>query len=502
MSGFGVGSWPARRARTAPHRTAVVDADGSLSYAELDERVRGLARGLRDLGIRRGERVAYLGANHRTFLESLFACGLLGAVFVPLNTRLAAPELEYCLADSGSAALIHGPSPLAAPLRAPDSVRRTVALGTGPPGALRYEELLAGAGTEPLEEVVTLEDPFVIMYTSGTADRPKGVLLTHGNVTWNAVNVLVDVDLTSSEVALCVAPLFHAAGLNMGCLPILLKGGTVVLEAAFTPDRVLRLIESHRVTYVFGVPTMFAAIARAPAWSAADLSGLRRIVCGGAPVPAAVSAAYLERGVVFSQGYGMTEASPGVLLLPAGDAERKAGTAGVPHFFTDVGVTDRRGRRVEAGRRGEVRVSGPNVMREYWGRAEETAATLENGWLRTGDLASVDDEGYISIMDRTKDVIVSGGENVSPAEVERELAAHPDVEECAVIGVPDAKWGEVGLAVVVPSREAHASGPELLRFLRSRLAGYKTPRSVVFAEALPRSSTGKLLKRVLRERHR
>jgi fatty-acyl-CoA synthase len=498
VNDLGLGSWPARRARAAPHRTAVVDADGRHSYAELDERVRRLAHGLRGLGIERGERVAYLGANHHTFLETLFACGLLGAVFVPLNTRLAAPELEHCLADSGSAALIHGPPP---PAPTP-ALRHTVAREAGRPGALRYEDLLAEATPTSFEETITLEDPFVIMYTSGTTDRPKGALLTHGNLTWNTVNVLVDVDLASDEVALCAAPLFHAAGLGMGCLPVLLKGGTVILEAAFDPDRALGLIETHRVTYMFGVPAMFAAIARARSWPAADLSGLRRIVCGGAPVPAAVSEAYLDRGVVFSQGYGMTEASPGVLLLPAEDAARKAGTAGVPHFFTEVRIADLRGRRVAAGRRGEVRVSGPNVMRGYWGRTGDTASALDDGWLRTGDIASADEEGYVSIVDRAKDMIVSGGENVSPAEVERELSAHPDVEDCAVIGVPDADWGEVGKAVVVPSREAHASGPELLRFLRTRLAGYKTPRSVVFAEALPRSPSGKLLKRVLRERYR
>ncbi|HEU5128148.1 MAG TPA: long-chain fatty acid--CoA ligase [Glycomyces sp.] len=498
MRDRGLGSWPRRRARKTPHKTAVVDAHGRFSYAALDERVNRLAHALRGLGVRRGDRVAYLGPNHHAFLEALFASGMLGAVFVPLNARLAAPELEYCLEDSGSTVLVHGPTPFTAP----PAVRHSIAVGSGAPRSLDYGALLDGAAATPIDEPVALEDAAVIMYTSGTTGRPKGALLTHGNLTWNAVNVLVDIDLASDETTLCIAPLFHAAGLNMACLPTLLKGGTVVLEAAFDPELALRRIESHRVTYVFGVPVMFAAIARSGAWAAADLSSLRRAVCGGAPVPRPLIDAYLARGVAFSQGYGMTEASPGVLLLAGEDCARKAGTAGVPHFFTDVRLDGAEGRDAEAGRLGEVAVSGPNVMREYWRRPGETALAVEDGWLRTGDIAAVDDEGYLSIVDRVKDVFISGGENVYPAEVERALGEHPGVAECAVIGVPDRTWGEVGRAVVVPVSAAHADGAALLRFLRGRLAGYKVPKSVVFVGELPRSPGGKVLRRALREAHR
>ncbi|WP_026925169.1 acyl-CoA synthetase [Glycomyces arizonensis] len=498
MRDFGIGSWPTRRARKTPHRTAVVDTDGRFSYAALNERVHRLAHGLRRLGVRRGDRVAYLGPNHHTFLEALFASGRLGAVFVPLNTRLAAPELEYCLADSGSTVLIHS----AAPFTAPAAVRHSIAIGSDDPRSLDYGELLAIGAASPIDEAVALDDAAMIMYTSGTTGRPKGALLTHGNLTWNAVNVLVDTDLSSDETALCVAPLFHAASLNLTCLPTLLKGGTVVLEAAFDPDSVLKRIETQRVTCMFGVPVMFDAITRAEAWAGADLSSLRRVVCGGAPVPASTIDAYLDRGIAFIQGYGLTEASPGVLLLPGDECARKAGTAGVPHFFTDVRLVDDRARPVEAGRPGEVVVSGPNVMREYWGRPGDTAQAVEDGWLRTGDVATADDDGYMSIVDRTRDVIISGGENVYPAEVELALGGHPDVEDCAVVGVPDGTWGEVGRAVVVPASAEHAGESELLRFLRGRLAGYKIPKSVVFTGALPRSPSGKLLRRKLRDEHR
>ncbi|WP_091039423.1 AMP-binding protein [Glycomyces harbinensis] len=494
MRDFGIGSWTARRARKTPHRTAVVGPGGRFTYAELHERVHRLAHGLRGLGVRRGDRVAYLGPNHHTFLEALFAGGVLGAIVVPLNTRLAAPELAHCLEDSGSEVLIrHGGSVPGA------QVRRTIDVGGA--GPLGYEALLADSPAAPIDENVALEDPFVIMYTSGTTGRPKGVLLTHGNLTWNAVNVLVDMDLAHDEVTLCAAPLFHTAGLNMTCLPTLLKGGTVVLEPAFDPERALRLVEDLRVTYMFGVPVMFDAMARSASWAGADLSSLRRLACGGAPVPAATISAYLDRGIVFSQGYGMTEASPGVLFLPAQDSAAKAGTAGVPHFFTDVEVVDAAARPVAAGQRGEVMVHGPNVMREYWGRSAETAAAFADGWLRTGDIAVADTDGCISIVDRAKDMFISGGENVSPAEVELALREHPGVADCAVVGVPDATWGEVGKAVVVPAG-APPDGPALLAFLRGRLAGYKVPKSVAFADELPRSPTGKILRNTLREEFR
>lgn len=496
MRNLGVGSWTARRARRTPHRTALIDDDGRWSYAELHERVTKLAHGLRRLGLRRGDRIAYLGPNHHTFLETLFAAGMLGAVFVPLNTRLARPELRHCLADSGSTLLVHDPR-----LHADaDSVRQSIALGQDYLDLLDDSELDGSGG--PIDEPVALDDPFVLMYTSGTTGRAKGALLTHGNLTWNAVNVLVDTDLASDDVTLCVAPLFHTAALNMTCLPTLLKGGTVVLLPAFDPELVLASIERHRVTVMFGVPVMFEALACSPSWSTTDLSSLRQLLCGGAPVPLPLIRTYQKRGLVFSQGYGMTETSPGVLFLGSQDSVRKAGTAGVPHFFTDVRVVDDRDRPVGPGEKGEVLVAGPNVMRGYWGRPEETAQVLADGWFRSGDVATVDHEGYVQIVDRVKDVIISGGENVYPAEVELALSAHPDVAECAVIGVPDDKWGEVGKAIVVPTSDEHADEAELLAYLRERLAGYKVPKSVTFTTELPRSATGKVLRKALREEFR
>ncbi|MFI8292031.1 long-chain fatty acid--CoA ligase [Streptomyces sp. NPDC085614] len=502
MLNQGIGSWPARRARRTPDRIAVVHEDRTLTYRALHGRVQRLAHGLRALGVTSGDRIAYLGPNHPAFLETLFAAGTLGAVFVPLNTRLAAPELAHNLADSGSTVLVHAPeqAEAARAAAAEAGVSHRITLAAPDDGALGYEDLLAGAGTGPLDEPVTPDDPCMIMYTSGTTGRPKGAVLSHANITWNSVNVLVDTDLSADEVTLVVAPLFHTAGLNMTCLPTLLKGGRVVLLAAFDADRVLDTIEHRAVTYMFGVPTMYDAMAARPRWASADLSSLRTLNCGGAPVPARTIAAYLDRGLAFSQGYGMTEASPGVLFLDREQAAAKAGSAGVPHFFTDTRLVLPDGSDTAPGERGEVLVQGPHVMTGYWGRPEDTTAAFTDGdWLRTGDIARTDADGYAYIVDRVKDMFVSGGENVYPAEVEDALLGHPAVAECAVIGIPDPLWGEVGRAVVVLEPGTRAAEEDILGHLHGRLAKYKIPKSVVLADGLPRTASGKIVKPAVRD---
>ncbi|MFG3345720.1 long-chain fatty acid--CoA ligase [Streptomyces sp. NPDC048018] len=516
MLNQGIGSWPARRARKTPDRIAVVHEGRTWTYRELHERVLRLAHALRALGAARGDRIAYLGANHPTFLETLFAAGALGTAFVPLNTRLAAPELAFNLADSGSVVLVHAPehTEAARAAAAEAGVRHRIVLaGPGGDGALGYEELLADAGTGPLDEAVAPEDPCMIMYTSGTTGRPKGAVLSHANITWNSVNVLVDTDLAHDEVTLVVAPLFHTGSLNMTCLPTLLKGGRVVLLGAFDAGRVLDLVEELRVTYMFGVPTMYDAMAAQPRWESADLSSLRTLNCGGAPVPTRTIAAYLDRGLAFSQGYGMTEASPGVLFLDREQTAAKAGSAGVPHFFTDTRVVLPDGREAGPGERGEILVQGPHVMTGYWRRPEATedafageddgrdgAEAVRGGrWLRTGDIARLDEDGYAYIVDRVKDMFVSGGENVYPAEVEDALLTHPGVAACAVIGVPDPVWGEVGRAVVVLRPGSQADGDELLGHLQGRLAKYKIPKSLVLTGDLPRTASGKIVKAAVRD---
>jgi fatty-acyl-CoA synthase len=497
MRNQGVGSWAARRARMSPDRVAIVHDGCQYTYREVAARATRLAHVLAARGIGRGDRVAYLGSNHPTLLEALFATGLLGAAFVPLNTRLAAPELAYILRDSGAAALIWSPrlAGVVEQLRAHDVVRCELALDG-------YEQALSTVESEPIDLAVEPGETCMIMYTSGTTGRPKGVMLTHANITWNTVNLLVDVDVTSTEVTLVSAPMFHVAALNQTVLPTFCKGGTALLVSAFDPDSTLELIERHRVTFLFGVPAMFLAVARSPRWAEADLSSVRSAICGGAPVPEPLIATYRQRGVTFLQGYGLTEAAPGATFLRAGDSPAKAGSAGTPAFFTDVRLAGPDGAPVPPHEPGEVLIEGPNVMAGYWGLPEETAAALTaDGWLHTGDIAIADDEGFLYIRDRIKDLIISGGENIYPAEVEEVIYQHPAVAECAVIGVPDERWGEVGRAVVVLRPGARLEPAELLAFLDGKIARYKIPKSVVFADGLPRTASGKVLKHRLRDRH-
>lgn len=500
MRNQGIGSWTARRARKSPHALAVLHQDRPFTYLNLHERSLRLATQLRGSGLERGEAVAYLGPNHPAYLETLFAAGILGAVFVPLNTRLAPAELEYCLADSGSRILIHTPDFTKQAEESSASLEDLQLVAVDE----RYESALSTGPADPIDEPAALADPCMIMYTSGTTGRPKGAVLSHGNLTWNSINVVVDTDLSHGEVTLVSAPLFHTGALNMTCLPTLLKGGTVILEEAFDEARTFELIAARGVTMLFGVPTMYLRLANAPGFDKADLSGVRNLMCGGAPVPEPLIRRYLERGLSFVQGYGMTESSPGALLLDAEHALSKAGTAGVPHFFTDVRLARPDGAVAAPGETGEIQVEGPNVMLGYWGRPVETRRTVTDGWLRSGDLAVADDDGYVRIVDRMKDLIISGGENISPAQVESVLYQHPAVSECAVIGVPDERWGEVGRAIVVlrePASAEEALSAELLAFAAERLAKYKVPKSVVFTDSLPRTGAGKVLKSALRERH-
>lgn len=475
----------------SPDRIALVYEGTEWTYRQLHERATRLAHVLARLGVMHGQRVAYLGPNHPTFLETLFATGQLGAVFVPLNWRLATPELTYILSNSGAEVLIVAATHSST--MASRVVRATITVGE------QYEALLTGASTEPVDEVVDPDETCMILYTSGTTGQPKGAMLTHANITWNSVNLLLDVDLTGDEVTLVAAPMFHVAALNQTVLPTLLKGGRVVLVSSFDPGQTLGLIARHRVTYLFGVPTMFLAMARAPDWVEADLSSVRSAICGGAPVPEAVIAPYQERGVTFMQGYGLTEAAPGVLFLRRDESVHKAGSAGTAAFFTDVRLARPDGTTAGPGEPGEILVQGPNVMAGYWRMPTDTAAVLSPaGWLRTGDIGVADADGYITVRDRTKDLIISGGENIYPAEVEDALYRHPAVAECAVIGVPDPHWGEVGRAIVVLRDGCQVEPEDLLRSLDGRIARYKIPKSVVFTDTMPRTASGKVVKKELR----
>jgi fatty-acyl-CoA synthase len=497
----GLGYWITRRAALSPQRTALVFGDERISYAEFDRHINRAAHSLRALGVNHGDRVAYLDLNHPRFFVVMFAAAKLGAIFVPLNFRLTAPELSFIIQDAGVHTLIH--DEMFAPVI--DEVRdqlpcRNLISTTAREGVRAWLEVIHDQRDSALDNQVDTDETAVIMYTSGTTGRPKGAMLTHANFLWNNINALLAYDTLADDRTLVVAPLFHIGGLNVTPLSAFLKGATVVLERAFDPTRVLELIPKHRITTMFGVPAMFLFVSQHPGFAQADLSSVRTFICGGAPVPEALIRLYGDRGITFAQGYGLTETAPFASIVPVDRALDKIGSAGLPPFFTDVRCVDDRDDPVPTGERGEVVVRGPNVMKGYWNRPEATAEAIRNGWFHTGDVGVMDDEGYLYIVDRKKDMIISGGENIYPAEVEDCLYKHPDVAEVAVIGVADERWGETVRAIVVAKPGTAPTEQDIKDFAQGQLARYKQPHSVVFTEVLPRNPAGKVLKFELRER--
>lgn len=502
MPDTGMGSWPMRRARIDPDRIAFRQGDRTVSYSELATRVENLAAGLARLGLEKGDRIAYLGPNDIAAFESFFAAGRIGAIFVALNTRLSAAEIAYMLSDSGTTVLVHAEE-TAELARSADAaaqgVRTLIALpGAGGPGALDYEDVIAAGAPHEADRDVGLGDDALILYTSGTTGRPKGAVLTHANLTFNAMNQLAHTDVLGSDVVLCIAPLFHVTGLGLVSLPTLFKGGTIVMAPRFDPEWVLRTIAKEQIVAFSAVPTMLQMLCDHPAWDTADLTSMRYVVFGGSPVRERVARAWHGRGVAMHHGYGMTEGAPGVFMAtPEGGAERPT-SAGVPHFFVDVALGTAEGDTSDPPGVGELLIRGPNVFHGYWGRPEESAAGFEDGWFRTGDLVRVAPDGWAYIVDRVKDMIISGGENVYPAEVEAVIAQVPGVAENAVVGVPDDRWGEVGCAFVVRTADGAVDEAALRRGLEGRIARYKIPRYFHFVADLPVTASGKVRKSVLR----
>ena len=499
-AGVGVGSWIERRARIDPDRPAIITGDHPVTYAELAERIRRLAGGLHRLGVGHGDRVAWLGPNHGAFLEAFFAVGTLGAVLAPVNHRLAPNERALVLEDAEPTVLIEHHA--VAPTRAPASVRNRLVVGGGASdGALDYETFVAGSPDHGFDVRVALDDLLFLPHTSGTTGSPKGVMLTHGNVTWNVVNFLSRADFRGDDVTIAIAPFFRVGGTGVNILPVLFVGGTVVVPDAASGDAILELIERHRVTVGFGNPDVLEGMVRAERWQAADLSSIRFILTGGAPVPERLIRAFHDRGVALVQGYGLSEAGPLVLLLDAERSLGKIGSAGRPPLLVDIRIVDPDGRDVGPSETGELLARGPNVMAGYWRRPADTGEVLvTGGWLRTGDAARVDDDGDVWIVDRLDARFIAGGGTVYPGDVERQLMTHPGVADAGVVAIVTPAGDVTGMAFVVQLPGSSATETELLEFARGRLAPHEVPASIRFLDRLPRSSVGKLLRSELRAR--
>ncbi len=497
-----LGNWLYQRAQRTPHRPALTFEGTTRTYAELQQRIDRLANGLRAKGVCHGDRVGFLGLNQPSFLESLFAAARLGAIFVPLNFRLSGPELGFIINNAGIHTLI-----VDAPHRhVIDSIRgdlpcrRYVSADQSVDAWPSTDSLIAGHQPLRIGEPVTEDEVAVIMYTSGTTGRPKGAMLTHGNIWWNNTNVLLTFDVQGNDIVLVVAPLFHIGGLNVNTLVTWQTGGHIVLHRAFDPSRFLEDIAKHRISSTFAVPAMLLFVSQQPNFANADLSSLRTIVCGAAPVPEPLMRLYAERGVPINQGYGLTEASPLLTFLAPEWGINKLGSAGRAPLFTEVRLLTPDGQDVSApGEKGEIIARGPNITKGYWNNPEATAAAIDaEGWLHTGDVGTFDADGFLFIVDRVKDMVITGGENVYPAEVENILYEHPAIAEIAVIGLPDEQWGEAVVAVAALKPEARLELEELREFATDRLARFKLPRRLEIVSALPRNPAGKVLKFELR----
>jgi fatty-acyl-CoA synthase len=485
--------WTAYHADLSPDKMALVDEwrDLEITYSDLEDRVRRLAVWLHENGVSEGERVAFLSQNTTDIFEALFACAKLGAILVPLNWRLAVPELQFIVDDCRPRVLIHEPDGEAVPEL---DVEVRLALGEPFEGAKGSVDPTRA----PMVSAVH-DDPWAILYTSGTTGHPKGAIETHGMFFWNAVNIGNLVGLTKDSAGLNVLPTFHTGGLNLYTTPLIHLGGTAVNLREFDGPKILEWLSSARITHFFGVPAIYQFLAEDPGWETTDLSPVESWACGGSPMPVALLERYAERDVVIRQGMGLTETSPTLFLTDEANALSKAGSVGKTALHTAVRIVGEEGNDVEPGEIGELWAKGPNVTPGYWERPEANEESFTDGWLHTGDAARMDEDGYVYIVDRWKDMYISGGENVYPAEVEQVLFRHENVMDVAVVGVPDERWGEVGLAIVVPRDREIFDPDELLEFCQGKLARYKIPKRIATVEELPRNAGGKVLKRNLRE---
>lgn len=492
--------WIERQAAFAPARCAIRFAGQDISYAMLAARIDAVARALAAAGVATGDRVAFLGLNNPEMLAMLFACARVGAMIVPLNWRLAPPEHREMLADCEPKLLVVEPrfaAGIDSVKEGPVSMRRVVPGDV--PGWERYESfVVAGQGTAaPRNGADDL--PVLLCYTSGSTGRPKGVVLTQGALFHNAVNSERMHDLTSADRVLTTLPLFHVGGLNILTLPALHAGATVTVHAKFDPEAALDTIEREAITLTVLVPAQVEALRTLARWPEAKLASLRMITTGSQIVPPRIFEVVHARGVPLVEVYGSTETSPIATYVPAAEARRKAGSAGLPAMHCEIRVADEAGADVAQGASGEILVRGPNVMTAYWGKPEATAEALRGGWFHSGDIGHFDADGWLVVDGRIKDMIISGGENIYPAEIENVLAECEAIAEVAVVGRPDERWGEAVVAVVVPKPGKSVTDREVFAALEGRVARYKHPRSIVTVAQLPRTALGKVQKSEVRE---
>lgn len=503
--------WVFRWSELSPGKPAIIFNNEQITYGELNNRANRAACWLQSLGIEKGDRVAVMLENCPEFIEIYIACARLGSIFVPINFRLALPELDFTLKNARPRLFVFGGkdvdmlTPLSQAYQRPPMLFACVGEQPFPEGVLDYRaETVLFTGQRPFLTQslgpADPEEPHVIMYTSGTTGQPKGAVLSHRKTFFNCLNAEIFFKLNYDDVMLIILPLFHSGGLFIQASPILYKGATMVIQPRFDPDRTYDDIVRFRVTKLLGVPTVYRALLRVDPAKRGDLSSLRVCAIGGEKTTPELLQECVDAGLFLRQIMGQTETS---ILLWASEEEslRKPGTVGRPVFHAEVGLVDRTGKPVGIGEVGELVVRGSITMKEYWQDPVKTEDTIKNGWVRTGDLARRDEDGYYYLVDRAKDMYISGGENVYPAEVEKVMREQEGIDDIAIIGVPDEIWGEVGHAFIIRKPGTSFSPDELIGFCAGKLARYKWPRYITFCQDFPRTSLGKVRKTVLSTQH-
>jgi acyl-CoA synthetase (AMP-forming)/AMP-acid ligase II len=497
-----IGGLLTKRAFMTPDREGLVCEGIRRNYRELNERANRLADTMRAMGVRHGDRVGLLALNEPEYFDMYFGLGKIGAILVPINHRLAGPEIQYILSDCEAKVLVFGRefTEVVDSIRNDIPAKERLAISDEPPEWARpYESAVGEASVAEPDEEGGDDDTLTILYTSGTTGRPKGAMLTHNYYYWNSVNLMSTLGLNVGETTLIALPLFHIGALA-GPPWIVHGGGKAVLLRSLDPKRFLELIEEEKVNGFGSVPQLLDFLKLVPDFEKYDWSSIKVILVYAAPVPVALIKEYAEAGISVRQLYGLTECNTAT-VLDGENALAKVGSCGKPFFHTEVRVVDEEGNDVGPEVKGEVLLRAPNVMRGYWNRPEESEEALKGGWLHTGDVGRMDEEGFLYIMDRKKDMIISGGENIYPAEIEDSLRHNPKILDVGVIGYPHEKWGEAVMAVVAVKEGETLTEEELIEWCQGKIGKFKIPKKVVFTDAIPRTPTGKILKRVLRDQY-
>ncbi len=495
-----IGAFLAKRALISPDKEGLVFEDVRLTFSELNARANRLAHTMQALGVGHGDRVGILALNGPEYWDMLFGLGKIGAILVPVNYRLAGPEMQFILSDCGAKVFVFGKeyTEIVDSFRGDIPAKDLIAISDTPPQWARsYKTMISETSDDEPEIIGGDDDTLTILYTSGTTGRPKGAMLTHFNYFIGSVTVVASCG-EMGDTALVGLPLFHIGGLG-GVPMCVYLGQRLVLLKTFDARRFLELIQEEKVTGFGSVPALLTMLKAVPDFEKYDWSSVKIILVYAAPVPVTMLKEYAAAGIEVRQLYGMTECPTGA-VLDSDHALSKAGSTGLPMMHTDIRVVNDQGQDTKPEELGEILMRGPHVMKGYWNRPEATAETIKDGWLYSGDIAKKDEDGYLYIMDRKKDMIISGGENIYPAEIEDSLLAHPKLADVGVIGFPDEKWGESVKAVVVLKQGEELTEEELIEWCQGKIGRYKIPKKVVFADAIPRTPTGKILKRVLRDK--